>query len=103
MSFPETLTRGSGGSRPSDNGGGGGHLDPEIRGARSPKKNFGPLGPQFGPKIRGGGPPGPLPGIRHLGVLTIYKNHPCGNLVHKHKTINFVVVGGSPTTKHEIS
>ena len=30
-------------------------------------------------------------GIR--GVLTIYTNQPSGNLVHKHKTIKFDVVG----------
>ena len=27
------------------------------------------------------------------GVLTIYTNQPSGNLVHKHKTIKFDVVG----------
>ena len=45
-------------------GGGGSHLDPEIRvGAQSPKNIFfQPFGPQFGLKIRGGrGPPGPSP------------------------------------------
>ena len=37
---------------------GGGH--PEIRGMPGPrKKYFGPFGPQFGLKIRGGGGPGP--------------------------------------------
>ena len=47
---------------------GGGHLDPEISGAPGLKKNFSrPFGPQFGLKIGegGGGPPGPLPCIRH--------------------------------------
>ena len=43
----------SGASRPSDKGGGGGHPDPEIRGAQSPKKFFGPSGLHFGLKIRG--------------------------------------------------
>ena len=33
-----------------DKGGGGG----------LPQNTFWPFGPQFGPKIRGGGPPGPL-------------------------------------------
>ena len=32
--------------------GGGGHPDPEIRGARSPKFFFRPFGPQFGLKAR---------------------------------------------------
>ena len=51
----------SGGSRPSDKGGGGvglggGHPDPEIRGrTRSPKKFFRSFGPHFGRQIRGGG------------------------------------------------
>ena len=34
-------------------------------GGWSPKNFFGPSGPQFGLKIRGAGPPGPLPWIRH--------------------------------------
>ena len=43
--------------------GGGGHPDPEIIGVERSKKNFfRPLGPQFGPKIRGAAPPGPSPG-----------------------------------------
>ena len=52
----------AGGSRPSDKGrGGGGHPDSEINwggagGAWSPKKFFRPFGPQFGLKIRRGGP-----------------------------------------------
>ena len=37
----------------------------EIMGRRSQKNFFRPFGPQFGLKIRGGGPPGPLPWIRH--------------------------------------
>ena len=47
----------SGGSRPSDKGGGGGR-------GRTQKKFFWPLGPQSGLKIWGGGagPPGPSPG-----------------------------------------
>ena len=36
-------------------GGAGGHPDPEIRGGGGLKKIFRPFGPQFGPKIRGGG------------------------------------------------
>ena len=53
----------SGGSIPSDKGGGGGHLDPKIRGGAGFKKHFfRPFGPQFGSKIRGGGGPGPSPG-----------------------------------------
>ena len=44
---------------------GGGHPDPEIKwaggGGQSPKKLFGPFGPQFGLKKRGGGA-GPSPG-----------------------------------------
>ena len=44
-------------------GGGVGHPDPEIRGARSPKNGFQPFGPHFGGKIRGGpSSPGPSPG-----------------------------------------
>ena len=45
-------------------GGGGGHPDPEIRGAPASKKIFfRPFGPHFGLKIRGeGGPPGPSSG-----------------------------------------
>ena len=44
-------------------GGGSGHPDPEIIGVGRSKKNFfRPLGPQFGPKIRGADPPGPSPG-----------------------------------------
>ena len=58
-----------GGSRPSDKGGrvGGGHLDPEISGARSQKKFFLALRASVWSKNKGGGgaPPGPLPWIRH--------------------------------------
>ena len=50
--------RGAGG------GGRGGHADPEIR-RGWPQKIFRPVGPQFGQKIRGAGPPGSLPWIRH--------------------------------------
>ena len=50
-----------GGTRPSDKGVGGrvggGHLDPEIRGARSQKNFSRPFGPQFGLKMGGGGRP----------------------------------------------
>ena len=45
--------------------GGPGHPDPKIRGggeACLPKEFFWPFGPQFGPKIRGGGV-GPSPGF----------------------------------------
>ena len=46
----------SGGSRPSDNGGGGGHPDPEIRGAGAVSKNFfSALRASVWPKKRGGG------------------------------------------------
>ena len=56
----------SDGSRPSDKGGGPGHPDPEIRGARSQKKIFRPFGSHFGLKMRGGGwAPGPLTWICH--------------------------------------
>ena len=46
-----------------EGGGGGvsGHPDPEIRGGPI-SIFFRPLGPQFGVKVRGGGPPGPSPG-----------------------------------------
>ena len=48
----------SGGSRPSDKGGGGGGgiPDPEKKGGGPglPKKNFSPFGPHFARKIRGG-------------------------------------------------
>ena len=52
----------SGGSRPSDKVGGGGHPDPEERGEAVSKKNF--LGPS-GQKNKGALPSGPLPCIRH--------------------------------------
>ena len=54
-----------GGSRPLDRGGGGGsHIDPEIRGGPGLQKNFfRPFGPHFGLKIRrGAGTLGPSPG-----------------------------------------
>ena len=56
MAHPDPQIRRGGGG-----GVGGGHPDPQIRGVGSPKKFFGPSGPQFGLKIRGGG----LPLIRH--------------------------------------
>ena len=34
------------------------------------------------------------------GILTIYTNHPSENLVQKHKTIKFDVVGELPTKKN---
>ena len=46
-------------SRPLGKGGGGGG------GGGNQKTFFWPFGPQFGLKLRGGGPPGPLPWIRH--------------------------------------
>ena len=36
----------------------------------------------------------------YSGVLTIYTNHPSGNLVHTHKTIEFDVVRKRPSTKY---
>ena len=45
-------------------GGGGGSSRPLEKGG-SPKKIFWSFGPQFGLKIRGRGPPGPLPWIHH--------------------------------------
>ena len=55
---PDVQIRGEGAGA-----GAGGHQDPEIRGGggRLPKKFFRPFKPQFGLKIRGGGPPGPSP------------------------------------------
>ena len=49
----------SGGSRPSDKGGGAGHPDPEIRGGegRSQILFFRPFGPQFGLKMKEGPTP----------------------------------------------
>ena len=38
--------------------------------------------------------------VRRYGVLTIYTNHPSGNLVHKYKTIKFDVVVKRPATKY---
>ena len=56
----------SGRSRPSDKGGGGRSSRPWDKGESGlPKKFFRPFGPHFGLKIKGGGPPGPLPLIRH--------------------------------------
>ena len=61
MSIIWSFSLSSGGSRPSDNrGGGGDHPDPsDKRGAPVSKKIF------FGLKIRGARPPGPLPWLRH--------------------------------------
>ena len=43
----------------------------------------------------------PCPNKREsAGVLTIYTNHPGGNLLHKHKTVKFDVVGEQPATKY---
>ena len=55
---PDVQIRGEGAGA-----GAGGHPDPEIRGGGGslPKKFFRPFKPQFGLKIRGGGPPGPSP------------------------------------------
>ena len=60
----------SGGSRPSDKGGGGGVVgipDPEKKagGPGLPKKFFSPFGPHFARKIRGGGEGGRPPPNRH--------------------------------------
>ena len=33
-------------------------------------------------------------------MRTIYTTHPGGNLVHKHKTIEFGVLGEQPATKY---
>ena len=38
--------------------------------------------------------------VRRYGVLTIYTNHPSGNLVHKYKTIKFDVVVERSATKY---
>ena len=37
---------------------------------------------------------------KRLSVLTIYTDHPGGNLVHKNKTLIFNTVGERPTTKY---
>ena len=46
-------------------GGGGWSSRPLDKGGWCPKNFFLPFGPLFGLKIRGDGPPGPLPWIRH--------------------------------------
>ena len=52
----------TGRSRPSDEGEGGGHPDPEIRGGgQSPKKFFSALPASVWSKDRGAGPLGPFP------------------------------------------
>ena len=57
----ESLSFGSGGSRPSDGGGGGGHPDPKLTGgARYQKKNFSASQASVWSKNKGGGDPGPL-------------------------------------------
>ena len=59
MANPDLQNRGGGGGGRGE----GGHPDHEIRGWPGLKKIFfGPFGPHFGLKIRGGGPPGPSPG-----------------------------------------
>ena len=56
----------SGGSRPSDKGGGGGH----PKGGMVLKKNFSALRASVSSKNKGGlGPPGPLPWIHHGRLL----------------------------------
>ena len=50
-------------------------------------------------------------GLRHMwreeenpwGVLTIYTNHLGGSLVHKHKAINFDMVGERPVYPDELN
>ena len=67
--LPVNITQTSAGFRPWVKGGGGrGSSRPWDKGEdRSPKNFFRPFGPQFHLKIRGvgGGPPRPLPWIRH--------------------------------------
>ena len=72
----------SGGSRPSDKGGGGGgHPDPEIRGEVGLKKNsFSALRASAWSKNKGEGPHGPLPWIRHC-IITSGWNSPFGFFV----------------------
>lgn len=60
LSISWSFSLSSGGSRPSDKGEGGRHPDPsDKRGGPVSKTIF------FGLKIRGAGPPGPLPWLRH--------------------------------------
>ena len=72
----------SGGSRPWDKGGGGRVSSrPWDKGGGSvSKKFFWPFGPQFGLKIRGGWPPGPLLWIHHCSCVSIinYWDQLCG-------------------------
>ena len=79
LSFSNVLVQSSGGSRPTDRGGGGGHPDPEITGGlASKKKNSPPFGPYFRLKIRGGGRfPGPLRWIRRCSQ---WKTHQSGGV-----------------------
>ena len=54
-----SFARSSGGSRPSDKGGGGSSRPWDKGGRASKKKLFRPFGPHFRLKIRRGGPPSP--------------------------------------------
>ena len=64
----------SGGSRPSDNEGGGSHLDPEIRGGLVSQKNFLALRASFWSENKEGhGPPEPLPWIRHCTMFHCFR------------------------------
>ena len=64
--------------------GGGGHPDPEIKGmGRSKKIFFPPFGPQFGPEVRGAGPPGPTPGS----AIDLYRHLDAGKLKDLPRTI----------------
>ena len=66
VAYPDLQIKGGGEGR-------GGHPDVEIRGRGQSQKSFffRPFGPQFGLKIRGKGPPGPLSWIRHCNPLTL--------------------------------
>ena len=65
-------------------GEGGCHPDPEIKwaggGGSVSKKFFWPFGPQFGLKISGGWPPGPLLWIHHCSCVSVinYWDQLCG-------------------------
>ena len=87
----------SGWSRPLDKGGGGwgaGHPDPEIRGGGAvSKKIF--FGPSFGLKRRGGGPPGPLPWVRHCSTITLKSDQEND---HGHLQEKFGTGGSLPRT-----
>ena len=82
----------SGGSRPSDKGwGGGGSSRPWDKGGGGGlKKIFRPFGPQFGPKIRGGGgaaPPLDLPTLVQRFRVSAMEARPW-------KSWNFIVQSG---------